>query len=180
MVDSRSRAGAIVVALVFALAACGGGGDSPTTDPGGSNEPDETSAPTTPAVDVGELDCAGLRADLEMIGFTGVQMLAQIRSIDMVEKLESGDFGTYDGAALAAAIDRVRVLDAFSDASVGSAGDSLDVYAASNQKMMEMIALDGPPPQATVDEYVAGIGEIGEYLAHQMPMSAAFQNTGCE
>ncbi len=175
MFVSSARAGAIVVAMMMALAACGSGDDSAATDPPDSAGP-STEASASPLPDASDLDCASLRADLELIGVVGVQTLAQIRSVEMVESLEAGTLIEYDGALLAEAITRSRVLESYDG---GDVGESLDVYSAANQKMMEMVDLDDPPTQEMVDAYVESIGDLAPFLAHQIAIGIAFGNTGC-
>jgi hypothetical protein len=165
---TRTAAALAAVTLALILAGC----SSPATT-SGDTQAGSTPAVTTPASDGGggSVDCTALSGDAGATYTVGLQLLAQMRSQDVVDSMKASGI-TYDPDAMAAILTKLKSLAGHSV--LGDPGPDVDFYLSANEKARAILAIDGPVPQAMFDDLAAFEGDLGTFLGRQISISSAY------
>jgi hypothetical protein len=178
---------ASVAVVVMAAAGCGGGdseGDAPQSTTAADTSSSGTSAaPEAPpaaasAQSAESADCAGIDPDTFLNWGYANQILIQVRDQSTLDTLRDGVLVQYSPDEYA---DTVAKLHALLDGKPAEIYEdpkqALDYFGDLNERLRAMLAVDGPVPQATFDEYTAAVGEIGEAVGRQLPIGASLAAT---
>ena len=170
---ARTATALAAATLALILAACSSTATTSGTTGAGSTTATTTSAATTPAGGGGSVDCSALTGDDAGTYTVGIQILAQLRSQDVVDSIKAGGM-TYDPEAMARILTKLKSL-----AGHGVLGDpsaDVDFYLAANEKARAILAVSGPVPQGMFDDIVAFEGDIGTFIGRQVSISAAYSD----
>lgn len=181
----RAVTSLVVAVVVMAAAGCGGSdseGDAAQTT---TIAADTSSSGTTAASEQTEAaspaesaDCAGIDPDMFLNWGYANQILIQVRDQSTLDTLRDGVIVQYSPDEYA---DTVAKLHALLDGKPAEIYDdpkqALDYFGDLNERVRAMLAVDGPVPQATFDEYTAAVGEIGEAVSRQLPIGASLSAT---
>lgn len=170
------------LACALSLTACGGSSSSNTAaapadtaaasaNTIGSNESNDTTDTATPAA-TGNVDCAYLRDPANQGAFLGLQLIAQIKRQSVVDSIKTGPL-TFDPAQLNAFLQKLAPLGGQSYPPFGDPKKAIDLFLASNAKAAELLAIDGPVPQAKFDELAAVTGETAAFIGAQASIGPA-------
>lgn len=163
---ARTSTALVAVTLALALAGC----SSPAETTGDTTGSDPTSGPTE-AVAGGEVDCTALEGDDAGAFSVGLQLLAQLRKQSVVDSVKDGVI-VYDPDAVERVLIKLKTLEGH-----GVLGDpmpDIEFYLEANAKGRDILAVDGPVPQAAFDDLIALEGDAGEFITRQISISAAY------
>lgn len=176
---TKLRGSVLAVTAVLLLAGCGAGAtDTPPAANGGheaSSLPPGDGGNQPPQG--GSLDCTAInRASGELV--VGVQLLAQIRDPESVERLKGGTAGPrLDLDQLAADLATLDPLAAY-PSPLGDPGQAIAAYKSAVAEAKELFAAD-PATQDAIDAYHSHLGSISDFLGHQVPIGGAVDKAGC-
>jgi len=153
----------VLVAVSLALVGC----SSPTSSPVGP-------APTDTAHGTGgtSIDCTVLKAPSIADYIVGIQVLAQLRSQDSVDLIKSGTLA-YDPTVMESTLTALKALAGHGVPGLGDPGPDVDFFLGANSLAKDILATDGPVPQAKFDAIAAYEGDVGTFLGHQLSINAA-------
>ena len=163
--------------LVVLLGACSSGGPAPSANPPASGGPASTGQPagaTTPAGN-GKVDCPAIRTAAQQLLM--IQFLAQLRTPDSVEPIKSKQIGNLDLDAFLAGLHELHALDSYASA-LGDPKAAIDYYEKAGRAAQVLFATD-PISQAAIDTYLQNVGTVGDFIGHQLAISAAMGTAGC-
>ena len=106
----------------------------------------------------------------------GIQMLAQLRTQSVVDSIKEGVV-VYDPDALERVLTKLKTLEGH-----GILGDpmpDIEFYIEANAKAKDILAIEGPVPQASFDDLIAFEGDAGTFITRQISISAAY-GEACE
>ena len=172
---ARTFTALVAVTLSLTLVGCSSSSDTTdaaTSAPTGS----EPTAGSAAAAGGGEVDCTALAGDDGTVYGIGIQMLAQLRQQSVVDSIKSG-LVVYDPDALERILTKLKTLEG-----QGVLGDPLvdvEFYLEANAKARDILAVEGPVPQAMFDDLIAFEGDAGAFIMRQVSISAAY-GEACE
>ncbi len=131
---------------------------APTTAADAANEPGSGSSSN------GKIDCSikGSPRFVDLI--VGLQLIAQLNSQATVDSVKTQTIGRYDPKQLASLLEALKPLGGSDYPPFGDPADSIDLYLRANEKAAELLAIDGPIPQAKFDELSAIVGNRAKFL----------------
>lgn len=160
---------AIPVLLLVLLAGCNAGSGSP-----GSSTGQSTPGASVPAGN-GTVDCAKIRtASQELLS---LQFLAQLKTADTIEQIRTNQIGNLDLDVFLAAMHDLHALDSHASP-LGDPKAAIDFYERAGEAAQVLFATD-PMTQAAIDTYNENVGEVADFLGHQMAISGAVGEAGC-
>ena len=165
---ARTLTALAAVTLALALAGC-----SSPANTSGSNDAGSTAAVTSPAGDGagGDVDCTALEGDDAGAYTVGIQLLAQLRKQSVVDSVKDGVIA-YDPDALERVLTKLKTLEGHGV--LGDPGADVQFYLEANAKGRDILAIEGPVPQAMFDDLIAFEGEVGDFITRQISISAAY------
>ena len=159
----------VPVLLLVLLAACNAGSGSP-----GSSTGQSTPGASVPAGN-GTVDCAKIRTAGEQL--LALQFLAQLRSAETIEQIRTNQIGNLDLDAFLAAMHDLHALDSYASP-LGDPKAAIDFYERAGEAAQVLFATE-PMTQAAIDTYNENVGEVADFLGHQIAISGALDEAGC-
>jgi hypothetical protein len=98
-------------------------------------------------------------------------MLAQLRQQSVVDSIKDGVV-VYDPDALERVLTKLKTLEGH-----GILGDpipDIEFYLEANAKARDILAVDGPVPQAAFDDLIAFEGDAGTFITRQISITSAY------
>ena len=170
----RHRLAVLFVMAAVMIAACGGGSGSgsaaaPTNRPSAA-QPGDASAPAGGAV-----DCVAIATAAQQL--LAVQLLAQLRTPDVVASIKAKELGNLDPDAFLAAMHELHALDGYASP-LGDPKAAIEVYEEAATAAQVLFATE-PVTQAAIDTYNEKVGTVADFLGHQIAISGAIGEAGC-
>jgi len=166
-----SPALAVAALLISLLAACSGGNGGASSD--ASSPPSDGQAST--AGQPGTVDCATITTAAQEL--LSLQFLAQLRTVDTIEQIRTGQIGELDLDVFLAAMHDLHALDSHASP-LGDPKAAIDFYETAGEAAQVLFATD-PITQAAIDTYNENVGTVSEFLGHQIAISGAIDEAGC-
>lgn len=156
------------------LVGCGGGAAaSVATSASPGTVPASGQAAPPPAN--GSVDCTRIKQ--AAVQLLAVQFLAQLRTPDTIAAVKGKQIGDLDLDAFLAGMHDLHALDGYASA-LGDPKAAIDTYEDAANAAKVLFATE-PMTQAAIDAYNAKVGTVGEFLSHQVAISAAIGAAGC-
>jgi hypothetical protein len=126
----------------------------------------------------GSTDCSSLDPDALLNWGYANQILIQVRDQGTLDTLRDGVLVQYSPEEYGDTIAKLHTLLDGKPAEIyDDPKAALDYFGDLNERLAAMLAIDGPVPQASFDEYAAAVGEIGEAVGRQLPIGASLEAT---
>ena len=165
---ARTLTALAAVALSLALVGCSSPANT-TGDTAGSAPTSDSPAPA-PAGG-GDVDCTALSGDDGAAYSIGIQMLAQLRKQSVVDSVKEGVV-VYDPDALERVLVKLKTLEGHGI--VGDPIPDIEFYLEANAMARDILAIEGPVPQASFDDLIAFEGDAGTFITRQISISSAY------
>jgi len=178
-VPNPRSTGSLLVGLVLALSACGGGqsGDGASAGEGTSTTAVREARTTTTTIDPGGPGGICTRLDEAAEQLDQVPLFLQLTTPDNVNAIKAKLIGDLDLDVFFRAMVVLHQLDG-STSPMGDPRDAIDAYERAAVEAKPLFASENPS-QASINAYQDEIGDPGTFLAHQTPIAAALTEAGC-
>ncbi len=168
----------IVAALSMLAAGCGGDDTTTADDPVTSDIAGSTDAPqddTGQDVVQGTFGCAIITdPETQSARVIGLQIIPQIDDQAVIDQIKTGT-PTWDIDGLDTWLQALRPLGGTEYPPFGDPADAIEQYIDSNAKVRELVAIEGPVPQAKFDELKAIVGEPADFIMGQSAIGVAIE-----
>jgi hypothetical protein len=167
---TRTLTALAAVTLAFALAGCSSPANT-TGDTTGNATGSEPTADSPAPAGGGDVDCTALEGDDAAAFGVGIQLLAQLRTQSVVDSVKDGVI-VYDPDAVERVLTKLKTLEGH-----GVLGDPIpdvEFYLEANAKGRDILANEGPVPQASFDDLIAFEGDAGAFITRQISITAAY------
>jgi hypothetical protein len=172
-----------VLVLSAIVCACSGSDGEDATPSAGTTaaETQDSSADSTDSTDSGtapaavgtddEVDCAYLTDEANQTALIGLQLIPQMTSQSTIDSIK----GTVDLRVdeLLAYLDALRPLGGTEYEVFGDPADDIERYIEAANAAREILAVEGPIPQARLDAFVAMVGDVSTFIGGQASIGAA-------
>lgn len=161
----------LVLLLLVAglLAACSSGGTA------SSSNPSATDGQASTGQGSGSVDCDKINTAAQQL--LAIQFLAQLKNPDTIQSIKTKSIGNLDLDAFLAAMHDLHALDSHASA-LGDPKPAIEVYETAAKAAKVLFATD-PMTQDAIDTYNLNVGEVTDFLGHQIAISGAMDAAGC-